>query len=230
VKRFCLTILVYLTALCLRAQTNLSTQIEKLLPSGKCHADLMEVSWPARFKDLSIKMQAAISTNKDWWMNYVKENSNAGGPLPYSPKIGLTQEEYEEFLSVGEKRTLEKVQTCTLQIKTNNDVYEFDGGEDLSGLTGLKVDIKTLSVVTPFGILKNPEPDESPAGPALGEYSGFRWKLEKGDVEKGNITTASFLLGKLKTSGRNFIYYKGGIIHTNNPISNLSIVIFYDKK
>jgi hypothetical protein len=190
----------------------------------------MEVSYPVRFQELTIKMQAAVSTNKEWWMNYIKQNSKSGGLLPYNPKLGLTSGEYGEYLTLGEKRTLEKARNCVIRVNTNHSVYEFDGGEDLPELTGLKVDLKTLTVITPFGTIKKPQPDESTGGPALGAFSGLRWSLEKGDIDKGDITTASFLIGKLKTSSRNFIYYKGGVMRTNTPVSNVSIVIYYDKK
>jgi hypothetical protein len=108
--------------------------------------------------------------------------------------------------------------------------YEFDGGSELAELTGIKINLKELTILTPYAILKNPTRKESPGGPALGAYSGYQWNFEQGDLDKGDVTEASLLIGKLKESGRNFIYYKGGVMKATNSISDVSVVICYDKK
>jgi hypothetical protein len=222
-------LLLVLNALSLHAQTNLSTEIEELLPTGKCNVDVMGVTYPKRFLELAEKLQSATVTNKDWWLDYIKKNAKQGEPLPYNSQFGLTKKEYAEYLSLGEKRTLGKIGSGILQVQTNSNSYELDGGSTLPDLTGLKINLQKLTVVTPFAVLTNPIRDESSGGPGLGAFSGYRWDFEQGDIDKGDITEASFSIGKLKESGRRFIYYKGGVMKTNNPISNVRIVIYYDK-
>ena len=222
-------LLLIFSALSLSAQTNLTTEIAKLLPIGKCKVDVMGVAYPKRVLELTEKFQGAIATNKNWWLNYIKENAKEGEPLPYNPKFGLTKEEYAEYLSLAEKRTLEKIGSGFLQVKTNSSNYEFDGGSTLPDLTGLKINLQKLTIETPFAVLSNPTHHESLGGPGLGAFSGYQWNFEKGDIDKGEKTTASFLIGKLKETGRQFIYYKGGEMKTNNLISDVRIVIYYDK-
>jgi hypothetical protein len=159
---------------------------------------------------------------------YAKD-AKEGEPLPYNSKLGLTEKEYAEFLSLGEKRTLGKVKSSILQVRTNSNSYEFDGGSTLPDLTGLKMNLKELTVTTPFAVLKNPTAEESKGGPALGAFSGYRWDFEQGDLDKGDETEASFLIGKLKESGRQFIYYKCGMMKATHSISDVRIVIYYDK-
>ena len=221
--------LFFFSAFCSDAQTNLSIEIGKLLPIGRCNVDIMGLSYPKRFLDLAGKLQTTISTNKNWWLDYIKNNAKDGEPLPYSPKFGLTKEEYAEYLSLGEKRTLGKTGDAILQVNTNAAGYEFDGGSTLPDLTGLIINLKELTITTPFAILKNPTPEESKGGPALGAFSGYQWNFEQGDLDKDDVTDASFSIGKLKGSGRHFIYYKGGVMKAANSISNISIVIFYDR-
>lgn len=228
-KKFLFALLLVSVAVWLPAQTNISAQVQELLPTGKCEIDQMELSYSPRFIELANKMQTTVSANKEWWLSYVKQYANSGKPLPYNSKLGLTEEEYAEYLSLGKKQTLAKVQSCELSVKVNSDIYEFDGGANLPELTGLKINLQELTVATPFGILKNPEPDESAGGGALGAFSGYRWHFEEGDIDKGDITTATFLIGKLKASGRSFIYYKGSAAKANNPISRVDTVIYYDK-
>lgn len=228
-RKFLPAFLFAFCVLSLRAQTNFSAEVEKLLPSGKCNVDIMGVVCPKRFLELGEKLQSAVATNKDWWLDYIKRTAREGQPLPYSPKFGLTKKEYEEYLSLGEKRTLGKAGSGILLVKTNSSGFEFDGGSELADLTGIKIDLKELTILTPFAALKNPTQKESPDGPALGAYSGYEWSFEQGDLEKGDVTTATFLLGKQKKSGRFFIYYKGGVMKANNPVSDVRIMIFYDK-
>ena len=223
------TLLLVFSALSLSAQTNLSTEIEKLLPSAKCNVDVMGLVYPKRYLELAEKFQSAISTNKDWWLDYIKENAKDGEPLPYTSKFGLTKKEYDEFLSLAEKRTLEKTGSGTLLVKTNLSGFEFDGGSKLTGLTAIKINLNELTVTTPFAVLKNPTPKESLGGPGLGAYSGYQWNFEQSDLDKGDETEASFLIGKLKETGRCFIYYKGGVMKATNSISDIRIVICYDK-
>jgi hypothetical protein len=229
VKKLLLGLLFAFCVLSLHAQTNLSAEVEKLLPVGKCNVDVMGVVYPKRFLELGEKLQSAVATNKNWWLDYIKDNAKEGEPLPYSPKFGLTKKEYKEYLSLGEKRTLGKAGSGTLLIKTNSSGFEFDGGSELIDLTGIKINLKKLTIVTPFAVLKNPTHEESPGGPALGAYSGYQWSFEQSDLEKGDVTEASFLIGKQKESGRLFIYYKGGVMKATNSISDVRIVICYDK-
>ncbi len=229
-KKLLFWFLFFVSAFYSDAQTNLSIEIGKHLPIGKCDVDVMGLTYPKRFLALSEKLQIAVSTNKNWWLNYIKDNAKDGEPLPYSPKFGLTKEEYSEYLFLAEKRTLGKVGDGILQVKTNAVDYEFDGGSTLPDLTGIKINLKELTVTTPFAVLKNPQPEESQGGPALGAFSGYQWNFEQDDIEKGNGTDVSFLIGNLKESGRQFIYYKGSMMKSNNPISNVGVVIFYDRK
>jgi hypothetical protein len=229
-KTLLLGLLIVLSGFSSLAQTNFLPQIKQLLPAGKCSADVMEVAFPKRFLELGEKLQIAVTTNKDWWLDYIKNNAKEGEPLPYSPKFGLTKKEYSEYLSLGEKRTLEKIRSGTLLVKTNLSGLEFDGGSELSDLTGIKINLKELSITTPFAVLKNPTAKESLGGPALGAYSGYEWSFEQSDLDKGEGTEASFLIGKQKDSGKFFIYYKGGAMKATNSISDVRICIFYDRK
>jgi len=149
--------------------------------------------------------------------------------LPYTSKFGLTKKEYDEFLSLDDKKTLEKTGSGTLLVKTNSSGVEFDGGSTLPDLTGLKINLKELMISTPFAVLKNPTQEESQGGAALGAYSGYQWKFEQSDLDKGDETEANFLIGKLKESGRIFIYYRSGVMKATNSISDVRIVICYDK-
>jgi hypothetical protein len=199
----------------------------RLNPSTK--GQLPTLNHLSPFELAPVSFCSRPDTNKDWWLGFIKNNAKDGEPLPYTSKFGLTKKEYDEFLSLGEKRTLEKTGSGTLLVKTNSSGVEFDGDSELAELTGIKINLKELTILTPFALLNNPIRKESPGGPALGAYSGYQWNFEQSDLDKGDETEASFLIGKLNKSGRNFIYFKAGVMKATNSISDVRIVICYDK-
>lgn len=187
----------------------------------------MDLAYPKRFLELTKKLQAAIATNGDWWIDAIK-NAKPGEPLPYDERLGMTRSEYSEYLSLGEKRTMEKIGSDVIQVETNADNYKFDGGSALPDLTELEVNLNKLTVITPFAVLTNLSPEVSSGGPGLGAFSGYRWYFENSDIDKGNITTSSFLVGRLKQNGKRFIYYHGGATGANKSIFHVSLVIYYN--
>jgi hypothetical protein len=212
----------------LNAQTEFRSEIEKLLPPIECKVDVMGVVYPERFQELNKKIQMALTTNKEWFLSYIKQNAKSGEPLPYDERMGMTKDEYAEFLSLGDKREMRKFGSAELTIRTNADTFQFNCRRDLP-LDGVKINLRDMSITTPFAVITNPAPDTSEGGGVIGPFSGYQWKFEKDDQTFNNVTTASFLIGQAKKSGRNFIYYKGGIMKSNNAVTNVTVLIFYDQ-
>jgi hypothetical protein len=212
-----------------RAQPELRAAIEKLLPPVECKVDIMDVVFPKRCQELAGKMQLAVAINKEWYLNYIKENANRAGPLPYDERMGLTKDEYAEFFSLAEKREMQKIGSTELRVTTNTGIFEFHGGKSLPDLDGVKIDFKNLAITTPFAVITNPKPNTSETGGVIGPFSGYEWKFEEADKEFNNVTTASFMIGQAKKTGRNYIYYKGTISKSKNVIANTMVLIFYDK-
>jgi hypothetical protein len=171
-------------------------------------------------------MQTALETNQDWLMNFIKENAKPGQPLPYDKNFGLTRDEYNEFLSLGQKRELQSVKTVDLTVTTNDNVLEFHTGGVLPDLEAVKFRRQDLAIKTPFGTLTNPAPAHYEGSGPIGAYTGYQWAFEAGDKDLNNYTSASFLAGKAK-SGRNFIYYKGGSMKDKKPVKDVTVFIYY---
>lgn len=77
--------------------------------------------------------------------------------------------------------------------------------------------------------MTNPAANNSQGGGVIGPFSGYQWKSEKANEDFNNATVVSFLIGEARTAGRNFIYYKGGIVRSKNAVSNATVLILYDK-
>lgn len=228
-KKLICVCLLAANAILLQAQTEFRSEIEKLLPPAECKADVMGIVFPKRVQELTRKLQVAIATNKDWWLDYIKQNAKPGEPLPYDKKLGMTKNEYAEFLSLAGKQEMQKFGSAELRVITNAETYQFSCRKDLPDLDGVKINLKDMTVTTPYAVLTNLVPDTSESGGVMGPFSGYQWKFEEGDGGLNNITTASLLIGQAKNTGRNFIYYKGGIVRSNNAVSNTLILILYDK-
>jgi hypothetical protein len=219
------------SAIGLRAQADFRSEIEKLLPPTDCKVDIMGIAYPRRSQELAEKMRVAVAANKDWFLNYIKQNSRekTGEALPYDERMGLTKSEYIEFLSLGKKMVMQKIGETALTVTTNAGIYQFHCARELPDLDQIKIDLRSLTITTPFGIMTNSAPNTSQGGGAIGPFSGYQWKFEKGDEDLNNATTVSFLVGEEKSTGRNFIYYTGAIVKLKKAISNATVLILYDK-
>ena len=227
-KFLCLCIFAAGTFL-LRAQTELRSEIEKLLPPPECKVDIMGVAFPKRFQELTVKMQTALATNKEWMLNHIKQNAKPGEPLPYDEKLGMTKNEYEEFLALGEKKEMKKFGSVKITTTTNANIFQIHSGGELSDLDEVKINLKELTITTPFGVITNLAPDTSEGGGVIGPFSGYEGKFENGDEDFNNATTISFLVGRQKNTGKNFIYYKVGILKSKNAVKDTRTLILYNK-
>ena len=77
--------------------------------------------------------------------------------------------------------------------------------------------------------MTNPAANNSLGGGVIGPFSVYQWKSDKANVDFNNATVVSFLIWEARTSGRNFIYYNGGIVRSKKAVSNATVLILYDK-
>ncbi len=105
----------------------------EIVVEGRLTVDVMENALPLLATELAARMQVAIAKNPQWWAEHVKK-AQPGEPLPYDPRIGVTESEYKEFLTLSKKMTLQKTTEATLAIsRKGDDVYILDGGPVLPG-------------------------------------------------------------------------------------------------
>lgn len=182
---------------------------EVLVP-GQITVDLMGMAVPKRAEALGQKFKQAMAKDPNWLLEYSKKNKNRkpGTPLPYDAKMGLSKAEYEEFLVLSKKMTMQKQKEIPLIITAKgDDVFVLHGGKELSDFTGIEIDLKNEQVQTPFGTLTKRSIINAPEHTALGAWNGIQWMMEKPDPNGITGTVAKLAVGKLKQSGRCVIYY-----------------------
>ena len=77
----------------------------------------MTMRYTDRANELMLKLQAAVATNQDWFLEHVKR-AKPGEPLEYDPRLGLTKEAYAEYLREADARRADHPSTRHLELET----------------------------------------------------------------------------------------------------------------
>jgi hypothetical protein len=198
-------------------------QIVALIPEDQTVCEVMIPQTPARLDELTEAIRAATRENPAWWNDY-RTNAPEGEPLPYHENLGVTEEEYEEFLSLLGTKTLVKRGEVSLSVTSkDNSIYALNCTDTLATIQGVVIDLDKDRVETPFGTAEEKIYIEaSPQQKLTGPWSGVEWKLVEIEDEKATGRVVQLALGKLEESGRGILYYKGsdaggGMAHGAGP-------------
>src|SRR5687767_5954537 len=77
-------------------------------PKGNLSATFMKIEFPGGAGELAERFHRSVMQHREWWTDYVKKAA-VRTPLPYHPNMGLTEKEYEQFLSMANRRSLKSV-------------------------------------------------------------------------------------------------------------------------
>jgi hypothetical protein len=176
----------------------------QLLSPGQLEVDVMGPS--PRFTELSLKFAGAMKNDPEWSAEFIRKNARPGEPLPYHEKMGLTKEEYDEFLDSTKHQSVVKIGSATLRVTQLSDgSLSLDGGKAMPELTGIEFDFAKDEVRTPHGVAG--ERDDGDAENAfLGDWNGAQWKSKAEDnPDAATKTSITVILGQLKASKRGIL-------------------------
>jgi hypothetical protein len=194
--------------------------ISDLLPADGTEVDVMGP--PERFAELSKKLQGGLKENPGAFVGGVLK-AKSGEPIAYDPRLGLTEEEYREFLELAQNLKFEKLGSLTLKVACTDNGVKLDGGEFLPELSKITFMLMEQHVQTPFGKCMNAaEVHASDGQKATGAWSGVQWKLEQ-LLPPSDVTLS---LGKLKGSGRGLLIYRVRGFEGLKPKSILYVLIY----
>lgn len=230
-KSFPAYLLVYVVCLNIPA---LAGDLGDYLPHDKAKGHFMRVVYPPRAVELFRKMQASLARNPDWVSAAVKANK-PGEPLPYDEKLGLTPEEYKDYLALNKQATLKEILVRDIRVIRNADnTISLDAGEDLKPLRELRFDPARNVISTPYGDLERPRAvDHSgkDAGSVFGPYTGLFLGMEGGDenssIEIPSGRTLSITLGKLTGSDKHFIFYNVMVLENGRRTTGIDMILEY---
>jgi len=195
--------------------------------AGRYKVDVMEPSAPPRAAELLARLQQSARENPDWWQEQMKK-VKPGEPIPYDPRIGLSQTEYADFLAMSRQMKMQKQGEGEITVTSKGEgVYVLDGGEKLADLTGIEIDAVRREARTPFGVAREQLAFNASNDSALGAWTGVEWKLTGSNPSTRTGANVKLAVGKLHPSERAVLYYNVTKLEPTGT-TRILIVLNYD--
>jgi hypothetical protein len=170
------------------------------------------------------KVEASARENPEWFEEHAK-SAPPGVPLPYDPKLGLTREEYDEYLGLWQKREFKAVEPIVLRLRSaGENQWTINTAGGAHQIATLKYDAAEDVFRSPNGTLERIEDIKAEQLSILGEWSGHEWRFEE-ETSLGK-TKENFAIGK--TGDGNFgmlVYRMQEMSSEGTPLYDTSIVI-----
>ena len=168
---------------------------------------IMEVAPPPRLTELSARLQAAVRRDSAWFVSHVRA-ARPGEPLPYDPRLGMTELEYREFLALSDSMRLRVAGEATLRVSAIPRGWRIDADSSLPDLRAIEIDTVTGEVHTPMGTAGSATRiTASERQRTTGPWDGLQWRREELSSLPVSGTSVTFALGRLRDSGRVLLYY-----------------------
>ncbi len=170
--------------------------------------------------------KVADSARKDpeWYKEYSK-NTKPGIPLPYDAKLGLTKEEYDEYIKIWGKREFKVADEVQMMLKENaNGSWTLIATGEGGAISTLQYQPKTDVFHSPDGDLKRIEDVNADPQSVLGGWTGFEWKFEE---ETGlGKTKENFALGKMAGGKYGLVIFRAHEVSSEGtPLMDKALVI-----
>ena len=145
------------------------------------------------------KVGAAARKKPEWFREFSKD-AKPGIPLPYDERLGLTKEEYAEYLVLWNKREFKSMEEVTLLLRqSSGDTWTITSTGDASTLSTLRYVEKDDIFRSPNGKLERIDDIDADASSILGAWTGHEWKFTEETSlgkTKENIALGRYADGK----------------------------------
>lgn len=181
--------------------------LDPYLPkSGTIRGHVVELSVAPEDQAISRRFQLAVQGNMDWFKHYVTSNK-AGEPLPYNPKMGITEAQYTQLLHM--KAALKEKEPITISVTRGADGSVAFASSDPAAASlrdtrfsssGKEADTS----VGKLGIFN--EIHQKDENAPFGVWNGAEWArvAEPGSDQP----SAKLAFGKREPSGEGILYYQ----------------------
>ena len=161
---------------------------------------------PSEIDKFVAKVEASARKDPKWFREFSAE-SKPGVPLPYDERLGLTKEEYAEYLALWNKREFKPMEDVVLMLRLGT------GGAWMIASTGAASTLSTLRYLekddvfqSPNGTLKRIEDIKADPSSILGEWTGSEWKFEE-ETSLGK-TKENLALGRMADGKHGLVVYR----------------------
>jgi len=204
--KFALTSLFVLTcagALAAEAPKSLAAV---LIPDTPIKGEIVVVVPPPELDKYIAKVEQAARKDPAWFQEHAK-TGKPGVPLPYDERLGLTKEEYDDYLKTWAKREFKPVEAVAIQLKGDKEgrwTINMTGGAQ--SISTLKYDPKEDIFRSPNGALKKIDDVNADADSTLGAWSGQEWKYE--EQSSLGTTKENIAIGKTGDKKYGLVVYR----------------------
>lgn len=161
---------------------------------------------PAEIDKFDAKMKAAEVKDPKWFREYATA-AKPGVPLPFDERLGLTKEEYNEYLALWNKREFKAMEEVMLMLRESPDgTWKISSTGSASTLNTLLYHDKADEFRSPNGTLKRIEDIKADPASILGEWTGSEWKLES-DTGFGKIKE-NIAIGRFADNKYGLVVYR----------------------
>jgi hypothetical protein len=200
--------------------------LRQLLTPREVDVEIMGIKISEEVRRIQATFEAAMKSNAQWFMNYVKTTARPGEPLAYHPNFGVTKEEYDRYLNHMANIQYEPAGSGRLRFTAQPDgTTLMENVSGLDGFHGMVIDTKNARVETPWGTVPLNDPVHSPSGSALGKWDGFGGSMNSGTPQSGSFSMLKFDLGRLADAPLNIMRARVSIVENGVKTKNFESVI-----
>ncbi len=220
-------LLAVLTASCAIAFSHAAEvpKVLSVLPEGKLVKGATIAVVPPKELDKYLEIvEVAARENPEWFAEHSKKSA-PGVPLPYDEKLGLTKEQYDDYLAIWAKREFRAVEPIILQLKPTDDgMWKITTAGGAHSISTLKYDPKKDVIVSPNGEMERLEDVKAEKDSILGAWEGHEWRFQE-ESSLGK-TKENFAIGKTSDGVYGMLVYRMQEVSAEGtPLYDNSIVI-----
>jgi hypothetical protein len=161
---------------------------------------------PSEIETFIAKVEAAARKNPEWFNEY-SNNSQPGVPLPYHANLGLTKEEYDQYIALWEKREFKSQEEVVLILRKtlgNNWTLTATGGAGV--ISTLRYDAEKDIFRSPSGTLERLKDIQADEKSILGAWSGKEWRYQESG--KFGSVKQNFAMGKFDKGNHGLVIFR----------------------
>jgi hypothetical protein len=184
-----------------------ASPLDPYLPkSGTIKGHVVELEVAKEDQAISKQFQLAVQNNMDWFKHYVT-NNKAGAPLPYNPKMGVSEAQYTQLLHMKPEMKEKAAIEITVKQGPDGRVAFVSSDPAAASLQGTTFPPDGKVAQTPFGTLTiyNAIHQKDENAP-FGVWNGVEWaKVAAEGTDEPSVKVA---FGKRDPSGQGLFYYQ----------------------
>lgn len=179
-------------------------------------ANIGVVMPPPEIEKFLSKVETAARKNPKWFKEFT-EAAKPGTPLPYHENLGLTKEEYNEYLTLWAKREFKSTAEVMLVLReTFGNTWTLTATGEAGAISTLRYDPKTDTFRSPNGELKRLEDIKADKDSILGAWTGKEWRFE--EKSELGLIKENFAIGEFDKTGFGLVVYRAMEISTEGSV------------